>query len=151
MPAKVVETPKIAAQAANRLVISLSSIVTIDKFTCMAVATVSRIASIDEFTRAMAQQFGLMLAALAHAKESQLAAITHRKHIVAADKDVDLADIQTVRAVLRWFNQMQDREDRGAVFFNFGALTTLARVLDRKRVQTEFVCHHFKFFGGGVL
>ena len=52
MPASAVETAKIAAHDASRLVVSDSSIVTIDRFTWIAVPIVSRIASIELLMRA---------------------------------------------------------------------------------------------------
>ena len=52
MPAKAVATAKMPAQAASRLVVSLSSMVTIDRFTWIAVPMVSRMPSIDALMRA---------------------------------------------------------------------------------------------------
>ncbi len=51
MPANAVHTAKMLAQAARRLVTSLSSMVTIDRFTWIAVAMVSRTASIEPLMR----------------------------------------------------------------------------------------------------
>ena len=52
IPAKAVQMAKILAQAARRLVISLSSMVTMDRLTWMAVAMVSRMESIEPLMRA---------------------------------------------------------------------------------------------------
>ena len=51
-PTKKVATAKMPAQAASRLVTSLSSIVTIDRLTWIAVPMVSRIVSIEVCKRA---------------------------------------------------------------------------------------------------
>ena len=51
IPAMAVGTAMMAPQAARRLVVSDSSIVTIDRLTWMAVPMVSRIASTDALIR----------------------------------------------------------------------------------------------------
>jgi hypothetical protein len=67
---------------------------------------------IQHEARTMAQQFGLVLAALAHAQETALAAVAHRQHEVGAHEHIDLAMVEMAGALGLGLQQVHHGEQR---------------------------------------
>ncbi len=73
----------------------------------------------------------------------------HGKHIVRADKHVDLADQQLV--VVIHLDRMHDCEQRLAVLFDLRSLVAHQRVFDSEFVQAELFLHHAELVRTRVL
>jgi hypothetical protein len=103
---------------------------------------------IQDETRALLEQLGLALAAFAHVLEPLFGAAANRQHIVAADEDIDLADLQFV---VDDFDRMQHGEQRIPIFLDLGTLVAMLRIFHRQFVQAEFPLHLGEFFGSGLV
>ncbi len=95
----------------------------------------------------VAQQLRLALGARPHAEESMLGVLAHRKHVVAADEDVDLADLQLVAGHL---HRVHHHEEQVAVLLDLRPLMPLARVLHGERMQVELLLHLGELLDGRV-
>ena len=102
---------------------------------------------IEHVAGAVAQQLRLALGARAHAEKALLAVQSHREHVVAADEDVDLADLQLVTDHV---DGVHHDEQQVAVFLDLRPLVPVARVLHRQRVQVELLLHRGELVLGRI-
>ena len=89
----------------------------------------------------------LPFATRAHTQKPLLTAITHRQDVIAADEHVEIAHRKTLPVRL---DQVQHGKQGIIVFFEFGALITIARIFHCQIMQTKLDLHLRHFFRAGI-
>src|SRR5262249_25550579 len=93
---------------------------------------------VEHVPGAVTEKVRLVLAARADIREPLLAPVSHRKHVVATDEDVHLADAQVVAVRL---DRLDDGEERAPVLLDLRPLVAVAGILDGEGMEFELLLH----------